>query len=674
VSSKTVIFFVTAPDERSRSLLPSVRARASRLVIVAPAGRLRGPEAEGPGVVRVDFAGPIVAGPAWDRVRALLAVHLGRRSFAAVAVNDSGLGAYRDAAAAIAALGIPARRIAFLLPEGGVGDASPAVLSLADWRRREARAVWRSRIAAVARRAEIREIGLVALVATALGAIWGPVSHHAGLVSVALALSAHVLTWRYARATIGEYTGDAAIHYQFARRFARGDWFCYNPGAFSAGSSSPLWTLLLGCAARIGGERHLEAAGTGLAWLSLHLSLLVAAIAAMRVVGVDGLWGLAPIGLAASSRVFLWTGRAMDAPFALLMATLVTAAVTEDHAAAIAAAVALACLARWEHVVLLAPVVAWAAWHRGAWWPFVAFLPIAVLAADSARRLGSLVPASGRARRRYAALRPEAWRTEWGIWTARPDLWTLAAIGATAPALDPGVRIALVGWLVATVVFFTIIVPGTYDGRYLIPALAPFSLLAAVGGTRLFALTRGAWWEAAAVGLLAWTVARWVRTAWAELPAVRDAASRAAREERAFRRRVADGLAALLPPGATLAMVEVDLLWGMDRDDIRVVSLDGVLDATILPALEEGRLLPELARRHATHVLIETCLYDRPGWRELDVARLCEDVPAIAFGEAGVATALAAWPYRNWGDGRDEWPWRLWALAAAVERGDTCSR
>jgi hypothetical protein len=674
VASETVLFFATASEARSRALLPRVRAGAERLVVVAPPGRLQGClELQSPDVVRVQLEGPIVPGPAWDRVSAVLAPHLGHGASAAVAVNDSGLGGYRDVAAAVAALGVSPDRIEFLLPPVNASDPAPVTLSLAAWRCRDARAARRARIVALGRRSEIQEIGVASLVAAALAATWGLPAVRPAFVSVALASAAHVLTWRYTRATVGEYSGDAAIHYQFARRFARGEWFCYNPGVFSAGSSSPLWTMLLGLVARVAGERRLETAAMWLAWLCLHLSLVIAAVAAARMLGIDSLWGLAPAVLAGSSRVFVWTGRAMDAPFALLANAVVVAALVEGHIAGAMAAVAVACLARWEHVALLAPIVAWACWATGSPWPLLAFVPAALLALDIARRLGSILPASGRARQRHATHRRDAWRGDWHLWLARPDLWALAGI-ATFSGLLPREMLALSwAWLAATIVFFLVVVPGTYFGRYLIPQLAPLALLTAAGGTWLMQMTMWSPAWMAAIALLAWVAGRWGSTAWRDLATVADDAQDARQHERGFRQVVARDLSTLLPRGATLALIEVDLAWPMDRDDVRVVSIDGVLDATILPALESGALLPELARRRVTHVLVESCLYDRPGWRHLDVAHLGADAQV---GEPGAVPprVLASWGYRRWGHGRNEWPWRLLELPVDSASGDACCR
>src|SRR5204863_910871 len=46
---------------------------------------------------------------------------------------------------------------------------------------------------------------------------------------------------------------DAWIHLHFARNLAEGAGFSYNPGVAVAGSTAPLWTLLLAAGARVAG-------------------------------------------------------------------------------------------------------------------------------------------------------------------------------------------------------------------------------------------------------------------------------------------------------------------------------------------------------------------------------------------------------------------------------------
>ncbi|MFW6135568.1 MAG: hypothetical protein ACOC7N_01965, partial [Chloroflexota bacterium] len=47
---------------------------------------------------------------------------------------------------------------------------------------------------------------------------------------------------------------DAWIHFQFARNLARGDGFAFNPGQPTAGSTAPLWSLLLAGVYALGGR------------------------------------------------------------------------------------------------------------------------------------------------------------------------------------------------------------------------------------------------------------------------------------------------------------------------------------------------------------------------------------------------------------------------------------
>jgi hypothetical protein len=670
--TRTALLVGTAPTARVRALLPVVRAEADRVTLLIPRTRLAAfVDLESPDTVIVPFDGAIAPGPAWASTAARLGTADAGARTAYVVVNDSGIDAYGDVVSALRATGLSAGSIRFVLPSAISLAAAPSVRTLAGRQRAARWAASRTRLTDWITSTVGVEVAVGVGAALVAAVAWRWLAASPWVASVLIAAAAHVLAARYASGTAGEYSGDAAIHYQFARRFARGEWFCYNAGVFSAGSSSPLWTLLLGVVARAAGEHRLEVMATRLAWLSLHLSLATVAVAAARILGVDSLWGLAPAVLAGSSRVFVWTGRAMDAPFALLANAVVVLALVEGHIPALMAAVGVACLTRWEHVLLLAPIVGWACWATASALPLLAFVPAGLLALDIARRLGSILPASGRARKRHAAHRRDAWRADWQLWLARPDLWALAGIATVSDVIPWDIAMLSWAWLVATIVFFLVVVPGTYFGRYLIPQLAPLALLAAAGGEWLLQVPVPSPSWLGAIGLVAWLVGRWVGTAWRDQVVVAAEARAAQRDERGFREQVAGGLSRLLPFGATLALIEVDLAWPLDRDDVRVVSVDGVLDATILAALERGAVLPELARRRVTHLLVESCLYTRPGWRHLDLADLVEEPQADATG-APRPRLLATWSYRRWGQDREEWPWRLWALPGDAASGDAC--
>lgn len=88
-----------------------------------------------------------------------------------------------------------------------------------------------------------------------------------GIVLGCFALHAY----RFTAGQGGVPLDDAWIHFQFARNLARGDGFSFNPGKPTAGSTSPLWTILLAAAYRLGGR--FPAAGQMLTAISFLASL-----------------------------------------------------------------------------------------------------------------------------------------------------------------------------------------------------------------------------------------------------------------------------------------------------------------------------------------------------------------------------------------------------------------
>ena len=69
-------------------------------------------------------------------------------------------------------------------------------------------------------------------------------------VSAVLPLAVFLVRERQIAGAAGFPLDDSWIHLHFARNLAEGAGFAYNPGVPVAGSTAPLWTLLLG-----GGER-----------------------------------------------------------------------------------------------------------------------------------------------------------------------------------------------------------------------------------------------------------------------------------------------------------------------------------------------------------------------------------------------------------------------------------
>jgi hypothetical protein len=65
-----------------------------------------------------------------------------------------------------------------------------------------------------------------------------------GLWTIALAIGVGTIVLAFLL-LLGTYWGDPVIYLPYARNNAAGDFFSYNPGIFSSGATSPLWSLIL---------------------------------------------------------------------------------------------------------------------------------------------------------------------------------------------------------------------------------------------------------------------------------------------------------------------------------------------------------------------------------------------------------------------------------------------
>lgn len=482
---------------------------------------------------------------------------------------------------------------------------------------------------------------------------------------------AHLITVCAQRASWGEYTGDAGIHLQLAKRTGMGEVFCFDPRQFSAGSSSPLWTLLLALLWRMGARRDLETAGKLLASAAAHAALVTLALAARAWLGPDSAWGLAPLVLSVLPQFHVWTCRAMEASSALLMGALIAFAALSHvpfPPALVAGLFALAFLARWENIALLAPMYLLAAMKAG---PVVllSFVPAAAIAALNWAHIGSPVASTAGSRRRAARVAlneagrnpaPEAWRD---LVSSKRSIASLAVIGMLATVFAPSpVTLALIAWLLLAATFFSVIVPTTYDERYLMPSLAPYVLLATAGADAAMRWTIAPLAALVIAAVIAARIAGVLR----DLPLRRRAAERGHARERRFRQEIARALDAQLPPRGVVALIEVDVRWFMTRDDVRVVSLDAVLDGTVAPSVVSGRFSNLLVDRGVTHVLIEENLHLRAGWRDTDLFPLVGATGHVMIEPLGPLVPMAEWRYDNWGE--TPMRWVLWRVERAASR------
>ncbi len=148
---------------------------------------------------------------------------------------------------------------------------------------------------------------------------------------------------------------DAWIHLHFARNLAEGQGFVYNPGEPVAGSTAPLWTLLLGAVARVVGPSVELAKALGAA------TVIAAGLVTRRAALA---WGAAPGPALVAGVALLWTGAFAWGALSGMevgLAALLVAAVLWAHARARLGTstllLALATLARPESALFLPLVV-----------------------------------------------------------------------------------------------------------------------------------------------------------------------------------------------------------------------------------------------------------------------------------------------------------------------------
>src|SRR5919197_4892312 len=84
-------------------------------------------------------------------------------------------------------------------------------------------------------------------------------------LAASLPLALFLISERRVAGAPGFPLDDSWIHLHFARNLAEGAGFAYNPGVPVAGSTAPLWTLLLAAVARVAGASMLMSKIVGVA-------------------------------------------------------------------------------------------------------------------------------------------------------------------------------------------------------------------------------------------------------------------------------------------------------------------------------------------------------------------------------------------------------------------------
>ena len=191
---------------------------------------------------------------------------------------------------------------------------------------------------------------------------------------------------------------DAWIHLQFARNLAEGAGFSFNPGAPVAGSTAPLWTLLLAAGAAafspsLGMAKAFGVAATlGAAILTRRAALAWGARADVALVAAVALLWTGPVAWGALS--------GMEVALAAFLVAAALLAHAHDRLLVSSACAALAVLARPE-AFLLIPLLVLArrlTLRRAAAFGLVTVMAVAPAALFSLWTVGTLYPATAAAK------------------------------------------------------------------------------------------------------------------------------------------------------------------------------------------------------------------------------------------------------------------------------------
>ena len=435
------------------------------------------------------------------------------------------------------------------------------------------------------------------------------------VLAAAVPLTLFLLRERQIAGAWGFPLDDSWIHLHFARNLAEGAGFSYNPGVPVAGSTAPLWTLLLAAGAVI--------AGPSLALgKALGVTATVAAGVLTRRAAIA--WGAAPAVALGAGIALVWTGPltwgALSGMEVSLAAALVAGALlahAHDRAVITAVLAALAVLARPEAILLLPAllvarrlrtrrVLTFAVIAVLALAPFVVFClvtvgapwPATATAKVEGGLVGWLAGVAEPARITFAS-RPWAFLTEWMAWL-RTTHWLLPF--ALVPALvaiwwRPGRVLAvpavlLVAHPLAMALLAPYRGPAFQEGRYSTHLLPLALVVLAV------ALPR-----------------RWPRAVFAAtaiylviaLPALAPAATRyawAVQNINAMQVHLGRWLDRELPRSSRLAVNDIGAIAYFSRREI--VDLMGLVTPEIIPYRREGEggILRYLVESCPDHVVI----------------------------------------------------------------------
>jgi hypothetical protein len=442
---------------------------------------------------------------------------------------------------------------------------------------------------------------------------------------------------------------DAWIHLHFARNLAEGAGFAYNPGHPVAGSTAPLWTLLLAGATLVAGASPM---------VSKMLGIVCGLASAVLTRRAARAWGAPPVVAVVAGVALLWTGPmawGLLSGMEVTLAALLVAGALEAHAYGkdrlTAALAGLALCARPEAALLL-PFLLFArplSWSRAATFTLLPAMLIAPMVGFAYATVGAPYPAkvegglvgwlTGLTEPLGTALlaRPAAFLGEWASWLwlshvllplvlapAALLVWRRAGRPLGVPAL------ALLAHPLGMALLAPYRGPGFQEGRYSIHLLPLALVVVAVGiGGRSQRTSR--------LGLLAWLALA--------LLALGPAAQRYAwgvQNIEAMQVRLGHWVVTNTAPGTRLALNDIGAIAFVSRRE--VIDLMGLVTPEILPYRRQGE-------EGVVRFLLQTCpdyVIIFPAWFPRLAARadLLEPLHRVRLDRVEVAGAPEMVVYR----------------------------
>jgi hypothetical protein len=389
---------------------------------------------------------------------------------------------------------------------------------------------------------------------------------------------------------------DSWIHLQFARNVAGGAGFSFNPGHPVAGSTAPLWTLLLAAAAFLVGPSL--AVGKTLGIATTIGAALVTRRAALA-------WGasapaalMAGIGLAWAGPIAWGALSGMEVSLAALLVSAALLAHARGHTLLTALLAAAAALARPEALILV-PLLAIAARHplrRLAAFALVTAVVLAPAVGFSLATAGTPLPLTAAAKieggligwlggARESALQMWVWRpwafvrawagwlggTHWLLALTLPFAIPLALRRAGLPLALPA--LALVLHPVAMALLAPYRDPSFQEGRYSMHLLPLALVIVAVATPHVRWIAHGA-------------VFVWLTVALAMLPAAANRYAWGVQNINGMQVHLGHWVDRHLPRDARLALNDIGAIAYISRRD--VIDLMGLVTPEILPYRRRG--------------------------------------------------------------------------------------